>query len=259
MRASLLILLSIVCALCSTTAVEPPQPKRRNRNKPSEPPVKPTTGSGEAPQDSAASDLYPTFIPNVGKIPVTSHYRSLSDCPPCWATKRNTIQVAIDSFWQNDLNTAFACACNQLQSNPEDGYAQAIVYALTQGKHAPFSVASKVLPPSHIAPPIKRWEILGPISVGKLEHDVDPTFQQRKASEQLKRGAFDPIQFVLGMFYNGSVSSDLASGGKVKWSAVKPNDHGEVSDFHSRACYTIGYVLLCYTVCLIRLTFGSRR
>mgnify|MGYP000285707304 CR=1 FL=1 len=221
-RTALLLLLCILCIFYCSNAVEPPQPKRRNRNKPIEPPVKPILG--ELDEETQLNDLYPTSIPNMGRIPVTSHYRSLSDCPPCWATKRNTIQVAIDSYWQNDLSTAFACACNQLQSSPEDGYAQAIVYALTQGKHAPFSVANKVLPPTHVAPPIKRWEILGPMNVGKLEHDADPTFQQRKASDQL-----DPILLVLGMFYNTSVSSDLASGGKVKWAATKPNDQGAVS------------------------------
>lgn len=232
MRSFVLLSSFILCVIYTVCGVEPPQPKRRNRNQPNEPAAKHTLEENFADPSIKAQTLYPTSIPNVGQIPSTSNYRSLNDCPSCWASKRNAIQVAIDSYWQNDLKTSFACACNQLSSNPEDGYAQAIIHALTQGKHAPFNVASRVSPPMREAPPIKRWEVLGPINVGKLEHDSDSTFHQPGINEQLAKGSFDPIQFLLGTHFNGSVSSDLCAGGRVKWAAVKANEQGDVRKFH---------------------------
>ncbi len=228
MRAHILISLCVLYVVCWALGVDPPQPKRRNRNQPVDPTSKHVPVVDQPPHNQEHT-LYPTNIPHLGHIPTTSHYRSLADCPSCWATKRNTIQLAVDSFWQSDLKTAFACACQQLSSNPDDGFAQAIIYSLTQVKHAPFALAGKFAPPSRPAPPIRKWEVLGPINVGKLEHDADATFQQPSAAKASKISTFDPIEFVLGTYSNRSVRSELATDGLVRWKMIKTNEQGEVS------------------------------
>lgn len=225
---NILLVTFILLIACIEAAIEPPQPKRRNKNQPDEVPGgKHTTIDQEVLSNPQI--VLPTKTSNTGNIKVNSNHRSLSDCTTCWATKRNTLQLAVDSFWQNDLHTAFACACNQLLSNPNDGTAQAIIYALTQTKTAPFTVSGKVAPPSTVAPPIRRWEVLGPINVGKLEHDADATFQHAKLTSQRFLGMFDPVDYMLGAFYNESVHSELAAGGKVKWAVAKASDQGEVN------------------------------
>lgn len=228
MRGNFLISLSLLYVVCWALGVDPPQPKRRNRNQPTDPTPKHVPVVDHALHNQEHT-LYPTNIPHVGHIPTNSHYRSLADCPSCWATKRNTVQLAVDSFWQNDLKTAFACACHQLSSNPDDGFAQAIIYSLTQVKHAPFALVGKFAPPAHAAPPIRKWEVLGPINVGKLEHDADATFQQPNTAKFSQSSPFDPIEFVLGTYSNRSVRSELATDGLVRWKMIKTNEQGEVS------------------------------
>lgn len=234
MRASIVVSLCLLYVISWAVGVEPPQPKRRNRNQPTDQTFKHIPVE-DGPQYLQEHTLYPTHIPHVGHIPSNSHYRSLVDCPPCWATKRNTVQLAIDSFWQGDLKTAFACACHQLSSNPDDGFAKAIIYSLTQVKHAPFALAGKFAPPTHPAPPIRKWEILGPINVGKLEHDADATFQQPSAYRNLNDAEFDPIEFILGTFSNRSVRSELATEGLVRWKTIKANEQGEVRSYYSQS------------------------
>ncbi|KAJ1420687.1 hypothetical protein B484DRAFT_399786 [Ochromonadaceae sp. CCMP2298] len=151
--------------------------------------------------------------------------KSAADCPPC-LEKRNIIKHAVEAYWRNDLLTSYACACNHLLKKPGDGLAEAITYSITQSKHASIRVEGKVSAPSNDAPPLKKWEILGPINVGKLEIDADPTFLPHSGSPTFD--SLDVSVHVLSMRSNESVFSELAVGGRVGWAARSATENGEV-------------------------------
>lgn len=147
-------------------------------------------------------------------------------CPPC--PSNNKIKSAIESYWSNDIFGAYSCACNQLLTKKEDGYAQAIIYQLSQAKHQRLeqitALNKKVEPPSKDPTSIKSWEILGPINVGKLEMDADPSF----SAVLRDRASFDPALYLLSMPFNTTVHSDLTAEGRVQWQTVHAKKPGDV-------------------------------
>jgi hypothetical protein len=155
-------------------------------------------------------------------------FKDMSECPPCSSSKRSTLSGAVESFWRNDFREAYACACTHLLAKPDDGYAIAIVHALTQGKTPVIALDSKVNLPSRPAPALRKWDVLGPINVGKLEHDSDAAFIRKHVFPSYKLDALDVGSYVLGMPTNSTVLSDLATGGFVKWISVTGNEVGEV-------------------------------
>lgn len=81
----------------------------------------------------------------------------LKTCPIC-NVKRNLLQYAIHSFWNNNLDVSYACACNYLLNKPEDGIAQSIMYSMEQSKHILINKSkSKAQPPTNIPSLIKKW------------------------------------------------------------------------------------------------------
>lgn len=141
-------------------------------------------------------------------------YMISSSCPVC-PVKRNLIKHAIHSYWNHDLWHAYACACRYLITKPDDGFAESIIYAIYQSKYSKIKFTDrKILPPKIHPSMIKTWEVMGPINVGKLEMDADPTFIDQGAT---KKPPLDPCVHILRMPSNASVSSDLVEGGQVKW------------------------------------------
>lgn len=134
------------------------------------------------------------------------------------------LKNALDRFWFNDLDESYACACHYLIKKRTDGLAQSIIHALSMSKitlHTGVS-AKKVLPPTSDAGVIKGWEILGPINVGKLEVDADPTFLSCDNQH-------DVALCILQMSSNTAVSTELMPGGTVSWNFVKVSKNGEVN------------------------------
>jgi len=151
----------------------------------------------------------------------------ISSCPVC-PVKRNLIKHAIHSYWNHDLWHAYACACRYLITKPDDGFAESIIYAIYQSKYSNMKFSDrKVLPPKIHPSMIKTWEVMGPINVGKLEMDADPTFMDPGST---KKPPLDPCVHILRMPFNASVSSDLVEGGRVKWKeySVSVNNNQEV-------------------------------
>lgn len=64
-------------------------------------------------------------------------------------------------------------------------------------------------------------EVLGPINVGKLEVDADPTFMSTDHS-------IDPCLYILGLPTNITIYSDLVSTGEIKWKDYNVNNKNEI-------------------------------
>jgi hypothetical protein len=224
-------LVSLLLVVGSLFAIEPPQPKRRR-----------TTSAADDTEISwdgaAATDDMPVRAGRLDPKADPLRFKDLSDCPACPATKRNSLQYAIEAYWRNEILNAYACACTHLQSKPDDGYAASIVHSLTQGKLAPITLLSKFEGPKKAAPPLRKWELLGPLPVGKLEHDMDATFIQQQSNPNKEE--LDVGSYILGMPSNATVYSELATGGRVRWGPLSANDNGEVKRHF--ACSDVFYV-----------------
>lgn len=215
------IFLLFVTLLVTVNSIEPPQPKRKKAYSQDEK----VSDRSEA-ANNVKDRFFSNLETNLNKVKSNEfvQQKAFTDCPPCNATKRNALQYAMGAFWRNDFLASYACACSQLQHKPEDGFAQSIVYSLSQSRLSYLNIGTKPVPPLHPAPPMRRWELLGPINVGKLEHDADATFQSRESNN-----ANDVALHILSMLSNATVLSDIANGGTVKWTTTNANEQGEVS------------------------------
>jgi hypothetical protein len=70
----------------------------------------------------------------------------------------------------------------------------------------------------------KSWDVLGPLPVGKMELDADPTFQ----FWDLKRHE-DIAAYILSLPDNYSVTSELMPEGKLTWKQFSGKQNGQVS------------------------------
>ena len=207
---------------------EPPKPKRRKPNR--EARVRSEVKAYQLESYSAEDEN--SLVAFVGSMhgidDISGKIETLSDanCPPC-SNQRNQLKLAIDSFWRNDLLNAYACACRYLAKKEGDGFAQSIVYTLTQSKSAVFRVAGKVEPPNTDLPVLKKWEVLGPVNVGKLEIDGDPTF----ATQAGQSSGMDVGQYILSMPSNTTVLSELVARGQISFRSISAKESGEVR-FH---------------------------
>lgn len=189
---------------------------------------------------SAENVIFQFSVPSSGGLedsfnilpPESNRFKSAADCPRCPNTAQSLGQSAIEELWKDNILAAYGCACQQLQKSPEDGFSQAIVYSLTQSKSATISVQGKINAPSSNPPSLKRWDILGPLPVGKLEVDGDPTFittgQDSVDGNRIGK-QLDPALHVLTMRASHAVLSEHAVSGRVKWSKAVANENGEVS------------------------------
>lgn len=90
--------------------------------------------------------------------------------------------------------------------------------------------------------------MLGPISVGKLEHDADPTFMVQHVFPSYKMDTLDVGAYILGMPTNVAVLSDLATGGVVKWTSMNANEAGEVYPSHTPDFFASPLTAVCERV-----------
>jgi hypothetical protein len=159
-------------------------------------------------------------------------------CPRCPVTT-NIVKVALEKFWENDLVTAYACACNAVLAKSNDDVAKAILYSMRPAKASlPTDYdLSQFESPSSDGRLLKNWEILGPMNIGKLELDADPTFLFHDFHNSMGRHDhnygflhFDPIAFILSMSSeNTTIYSDMLSEGKIGWKRITSKNTGQVS------------------------------
>ncbi|RYH16265.1 hypothetical protein EON65_30350, partial [archaeon] len=127
-------------------------------------------------------------------------------------------------YWNHDIDAAYACACQALVVTPTDNLAKALLLSLHTSRL--YSLPSPPPPPS---PPtstiLNDWEVLGPINVGMLELDGDPTFDYK----EYKKGGFDVASYILSLSSDSTPNSpsyptssnftllfsDLTPGGRV--------------------------------------------
>lgn len=164
---------------------------------------------------------------NNNKIEISS----TKDCLPCPIDKNeNYYDLAVMYYWksQEDNNNslfllAYGCACNGLKINEEDRILKAIASDIAKNY---VSISNNEISiPNTDAGTLKNWQILGPLPVGKLELDGDPTFtllskssnNYNKSSERLLMNAG---LHILALPNNLTVYSELMQGGKVNWRKV---------------------------------------
>ena len=188
-------------------------------------------------------------------------------CPgPCFIPQERQLRYALQQYWLGNTVVAFDCACAVLSHGfGSANMANAIMYALANAKDTKINIGSSNSGSKHVssilnsdgqAPRgqnvvsggtvnvrkpadaassiIPSWEVLGPLPVGKLEVDADPSFgahtRQRQqytytdpdwigdeGSWSLKSSPLDPIRHIMTLPYNVSVYSELMSQASVQW------------------------------------------
>ena len=203
---------------------------------------------------------------------------SKSSCPACSSTTMH-LKTALYSFWNNDLYDSYACICEAL-SNPKASGGQSLalaestLYAIFQSKHIIFEgnvLFRESFPKQEPRTVLLDWEVLGPLPVGKLELDGDPTFmyhdeviageggvyrnkdgesicQNSRPRVKVVQRGFDPILYVLSMHHIcSSVISEMATKGELKWKDFRARDDGLVPTSYSPVLYY--YTLCCDVMC----------
>ncbi len=187
-------------------------------------------------QQASAASSSTTGSSGASSTPSKDHNKIT--CPKCPASS-NLVKVALEKFWENDLISAYSCACNALLIKSNDDMAKAILYSLRPAKSTfpqDFDL-NTFEPPSSDRTSLKTWEILGPMNIGKLELDADPTFLFNEFHNSFGRHQhsygfqyFDPIAFILSMSSeNTTVYSDMVSEGKIEWRKISAKNTGQVS------------------------------
>lgn len=153
----------------------------------------------------------------------------LNECPPI-PSKSNQFGV-FAGYWRGDKKITFDRACNVLaQSKKRDPIIRAILSDLRDRTDylidlpdGHFTISDLPSQRSVVIPHV--WELLGPFSVGKLEVDGDPTFDEYLSVFSLlnsdSQRDIDAMQYILGMEPENVVPSELVSGGTISWSIVK--------------------------------------
>jgi hypothetical protein len=154
-----------------------------------------------------------------------------NECPPS-SSKNNEFRVLAD-YWRGNWRDCFSNACNILyQSKRKDPVVRAVLNILTNE-----DASLNNLPKAHFArsempsqrPVIipRAWEILGPLPVGKLEVDGDPSFDRYLTRTLLSHstdvGEMDSTEYLLGLDPATSIHSEMVSGGTISWSVARGN------------------------------------
>jgi hypothetical protein len=153
-----------------------------------------------------------------------------SGCPKCPVNSQQS-KFALQNFWLQRIDTAFACACQALAAGASDDLLKALLVSLkSQQQHIKHFPATFPVPTLSDSKPVLRdWEIFGPFPVGKMEIDGDPTFQSLKFHEFP-----DFASYLLAMSPNTVRYSELMTEGKVVWKRQQANMNGQV-DVHFQA------------------------
>eukprot|EP01039_Chlorochromonas_danica_P000609 gene609-659_t len=181
-------------------------------------------GGGGASGGGTTADYEIDFL---GETDITA--RDSLVCPPFCPHRNYLTEEALLHYWNGEMNLASACACHALKKNFQDQLARAILISL---RSSPMiekeDLPGQSLPLLNPQRYTLSWEILGPINVGKLELDGDPTFDSMEF-----RGKFhgDLGRYLLAMRKNVTVASDLVPHGEIHWQKATMQQNGQV-DVH---------------------------
>lgn len=118
------------------------------------------------------------------------------------------IGSAVRAYWKNDINGAKSCACSNSLSK-----IFLREFLLTDGK----SFMTSKVENNYFS----DWEFLGPLPVGKLEVDGDPTFDSFPEN-------LDIAEYVLTSSQN--IYSELVKDASVSWQTIATNRIGQKMD-----------------------------
>lgn len=216
-----LVLVLLHCSDGSTTSA-----KKRNQEV-----KKRSAASGPtAPFEDSQSKFELPAEKNIGVSVDGSLFTEAPDpdaCPVCSA-RTFLADHAVAMFWSNDSPAAYACACNALKVNANDQLARAVLLTLRSARTISKDLApDSKLPNRDPKPSLTSWEVLGPINVGKLELDGDPTF----AHADFARHQGDVGSYLLAMDTHTAVHSDLVSESSIYWQKLSGKANGQV-DLH---------------------------
>eukprot|EP01031_Cornospumella_fuschlensis_P030447 gene30447-36796_t len=246
MRSAWVYLILLYVALCYVYSVGAAKAKKHNQELKHRASAQTTTAkASKTPNKAPNTD--PNSNPSTAATPepisdeedYLDEAKDENTCPPCAVSKHLT-KFAINRYWNHDIDLAYACACQALLVTPTDNLAKALLLSLHTSRLYPLPSA----PPSPSAPTstvISDWEVLGPINVGMLELDGDPTFDY----VGYKKAGFDIASYLLSLpsdnptsasYTNATVLfSDLSAGGRLEWVKVRGGAGGQVDLHYSLA------------------------
>lgn len=153
-------------------------------------------------------------------------------CPSCIGVDRKGahLQTAIKHFWKKSFDLADDCLCHFVKSKQEDPVGKALSLSLDTAPNY-FRKRSKggiTLSKSDFRSLVKTWDILGPINVGKLELDGDPTFVSFNMAESKLKGI---AEYIMAMDDNSTIYTDLTIDAKISWKKYNSKSNGQVIIF----------------------------
>lgn len=172
-------------------------------------------------------------VPNLNKNVKSQNTEDLSDsCSPCVGVDRKGVYLytALKHFWKQSYTLADDCLCHSFSSKQDDTLAKALSVSLQSTPN--YRKKGKVvqIPKGEMRTTVKNWEVLGPINVGKLELDGDPTFMSFQSLSSK-----DMASFILGMDDNQTISSELLSEAKATWKKYTAKANGQVRLFNIKS------------------------
>ena len=161
---------------------------------------------------------------NIDKKDISSR-----DCLPCPRSENDNVnELAIMYYWkaqeyssEDFFTLAYGCACSGLKLKEDDKILQSIAYDIT--KNYITVINSDFSMPNSEFGPLRSWEILGPLPIGKLEVDGDPTFSTFSkndydfANKSTEKLLLNVGLNILSLPNNITVYSELIQSGKVTW------------------------------------------
>lgn len=170
------------------------------------------------------------FPEDISKDSTTSAQKSSEEigdsCLSCQGVDRKGgfTATALKLFWQKDYAGAESCLCHLFKSKQDDNLGKALVVTLKSTPGFRSKIKSQTIPKSDMRSFIRTWDILGPINVGKLELDGDPTFSDsnRLVFHQ------DPVTYLLSLPDNHTVTTEIMSEARASWKKYTTKPNGQV-------------------------------
>lgn len=163
---------------------------------------------------------------SVSSAQKSSDYDDSDSCLSCPGVDRkgSFTATALKLFWQKDYMGAESCLCHFFKSKQDDNLGKALAVTLKSTPGFRSRIKSQTIPKSDMRSFIRTWDILGPINVGKLELDGDPTFSE------INRLAFhqDPVTYLLSLPDNHTVTTEIMSEAKASWKKYTTKPNGQV-------------------------------
>lgn len=150
-----------------------------------------------------------------------------SSCSPCVGVDRkgSHLSTALKHFWKKSFGLSDDCLCNHFHSKQDDALGKALSISLNGIPNFRRKTKMVQLAKGDQRNTIKNWDILGPINVGKLELDGDPTFDLFEGAGSL---VANPIEYLLAMDDNSTVFTELAPEARVSWRKYSAKANGQV-------------------------------